>query len=918
LRLRHAEGFDRLVQSPAGLQYLIAVFSQSRFLTEEILEQPEWIDDLRAAGDLHRALSAEEFQGRLEQATSGKPGVPEALAFALFRRRQILRILIRDVLGFALLSEVTEELSNLADAILEVSLDRIINSLAERHGRPQFVRHDGSARECGFAVIALGKLGGQELNYSSDIDLMFLYEDNGETNGPASISNKEFFKKVANQLTQLLSTHTSEGFCYRVDLRLRPDGSHGEVCISLDGARRYYQTRARDWELQMLIKARCAAGSRATGKALLDFVEPLTYSTTLDFSAIETMSVTRERLNEKLAGKKLAPGVLDVKLMRGGIRDIEFLVQCLQRLHGGRVPWVRHGGSMTALSRLQDKNLLSGAEYGQLASAYQFLRHLEHRLQFDEDRQTHMLPSDREVLGLIARRMPHSGAESQDADWLLNQLQRYTAEVLEIYERIVHAQQPLYYTIPPPPPLTPAGETVPEVAPAVEVGPDVPPSAVNLLRYLDQRAPQLAAAIQHGALRRSLRAFDHFLENIPPGEVWLDWLNHNEVLRRDVLEIFETSPYFAEQLIRNPELVAIVRDAAIDQGEAPPPPGADATALRRHFRREMLRIQANSICRATPIFETLGRTSDLADLIIQRSYKLAIEHVIHSQPPSSHEYIAERQLLVITLGRLGMREFDLGSDADLVFVLPDKDASELEFWTRVAGKIIEILTAYTGEGQLIAIDTRLRPNGRSGPLVQTCSRVHDYFAQHAEAWEGISYMKSRAVAGDIHAADDFLNQLQQVDWRRYGQSGRSRRDLKQMRMRLEKEQGPSNPLKAGRGGYYDIDFVLMYLRLKAAGFFFKVLNTPERIDVIEKMGHLDRPDAEFLRDAATFYRALDHGMRLMSGQTEAMLPTSETTREALGTLVSRWTPQHLHDEPLAQELALIQEKTREVFDRMFA
>lgn len=194
--------------------------------------------------------------------------------------------------------------------------------------------------------------------------------------------------------------------CYRVDLRLRPDGRLGEVCISLEGARHYYGNRARDWELQMLIKARVAAGERAPGEALLAYVEPSIYSTTLDFSAVEAVSATRERIQEKLKQRKSIPGEVDVKLARGGIRDIEFLVQCLQRLHGGREPWVRHGGTLLALFRLRDKNLLSDAEYSRLCSAYEFLRHLEHRWQVDEDRQTHLLPSDRETLEVLARRMP--------------------------------------------------------------------------------------------------------------------------------------------------------------------------------------------------------------------------------------------------------------------------------------------------------------------------------------------------------------------------------------------------------------------------------------------------------------------------------------------------------------------------------
>src|SRR6185437_8639546 len=275
---------------------------------------------------LHRMLDAGEYRARLDAALA--PGLPSPLDLAKFRRRQILRIVVRDVLGLASLPELTGELSALADAIVETAYERIREDLADRFGVP---RTDGA--EARFSVIALGKLGAQELNYSSDFDLMFLYSGNGTTDGPAPITNKEFFKRAANDLTSLLSTYTAEGLCYRIDLRLRPEGSLGEVCISLDGARHYYGSRARDWELQMMIKARAAAGDRATGRALLEFVEPRIYSTTLDFSAIEALSATRERINEKLAAKKRPNAQIDVKLERGGIRDIEFVVQCLQRLH---------------------------------------------------------------------------------------------------------------------------------------------------------------------------------------------------------------------------------------------------------------------------------------------------------------------------------------------------------------------------------------------------------------------------------------------------------------------------------------------------------------------------------------------------------------------------------------------------------
>jgi len=283
LRQQHPDTFARLAESPTYLNQLISVFSNSRFLSDEILQNPQWIEQL---GDMNRGFADAEYKRLLTEFLKRQPaGTPEALSLALFRRQQILRILLRDVSGLCSLSDTTEELSNLADAILDVSYERIRQELVARHGVPRYVDAAGEVRECGMSVIALGKLGGCELNYSSDIDLMFVYTANGESDGQNPISNKEFYKKVANQYTELLSTYTAEGLCYRVDLRLRPDGSLGEVCISLEGAKKYYQTRARDWELQMLIKARTAAGDPETGRELLDSVEPLIYSTTLDFSA---------------------------------------------------------------------------------------------------------------------------------------------------------------------------------------------------------------------------------------------------------------------------------------------------------------------------------------------------------------------------------------------------------------------------------------------------------------------------------------------------------------------------------------------------------------------------------------------------------------------------------------------------------
>jgi len=910
LRAESASAFDRVASSPAALRCAIATFSYSRFLSDAVLRSPERILQVANSGSFYRVLTVEDYELRLLDFLGKEHrGAPSALDLARFRRRQLLRIALRDVLGAATLSDVTGELSNLADAILNLTYRRIRGEFVGRHGEPRLT--DGSP--CGFSVISLGKLGGGELNYSSDIDLMFVYGGAGETDGTAPLSNKEFYKKVANEYTLLLSSYTAEGQCYRVDLRLRPDGTLGEICISAAGAQEYYSRRGRDWEKQMLIKARVSAGEPEPGNALLEFVEPLIYQSTLDFRAVEAVSETRQRISEKMGSRRGLPGGLDVKLTPGGIRDIEFLAQCLQRLHGGREPWVRHGGTMLALGRLRDKGLLSPAEFARLAAAYQFLRYLEHRLQLEEDRQVHTLPADPERLDALARKMPPEAGRALDAAGLKQRLGEHLAAVREIYERVIYAQQPMYYTF-----VSGGAGDADDLEAEDEIGPvgtpmGIPagaPAASNLRRFLDHRAPRLAEAIAASGLHRGRTRFEHFLEKTMASPDLMAQLNEDRQLAGAVLDVFEHSPYLADELLRQPEmLLELGEPFQLESG-----PMDDGGLLRRFYRRQMLRIQSESILGPAPIFETLGKTSILADSVIGAAYELALRE---APPPANLFYEPRGQMMAIALGRLGMREFDQGSDADLVFVIPDADAPELTFWRCVAERMVATISSYTGEGVMFTIDTRLRPNGREGDLVQTEGAYKAYFAGQAEAWEGIAYMKSRAVAGNVERATLFLHELQQLDWRRYGQSMRSRRELAEMRARLEREQGPRNLLKAGLGGYYDIDFALMYLRLRGAGIFYKVLNTPERIDVIEKMGHLDREDAEFLREAATFYRALDHGQRIATGHAEGSLPTARGQMENLTALVRRWTPEHLHRQPLDATLREIRGRTREFFNRLF-
>ncbi len=907
-----------------ALRYALTVFSWSRFLSESIIRHPHWLMDIATAHDLHRGFLAEDYEAALQGSLGD--ATPRPVDLAIFRRRQLLRIVLRDVLLYADLSETAEDLSNLADAILNVTWRAVRRDLTKERGLMNTHHAEGKPL---FSVIALGKLGGRELNYSSDIDLMFVHSGGGPT-------AKEFFNLAASRMTELLSTYSPEGLCYRVDLRLRPDGKLGEICQSLESARQYYATRGRDWELQMLIKARVAAGDSAPGADLLAFAQPLIYRTTTDFRTVEAVSETRARIHEKQARAKriraenerlrqarpATDPTLDVKLAKGGIRDIEFLVQCLQRLHGGREPWVRHGGTLLALSRLRDKDLLSPKEYSRLVNAYQFLRHLEHRLQFDEDRQTHSLPADKEDLDLLARKMPPGLPGLPAAGTLQRELDHHFTNVQDLYERVIHSHRPETFAGYGNPLYGPLPYESTEPAPS-PVHPDAPARgefpSVNLSRFLEQRAPSLWLLISSGSVVRSQDSFESFLEKAIANPDWLTVLESNSEVARCVIDLFEHSQYFADQLVRHPSLLAEVEWACSErQGRTGFAAPRDAADLRRYFRQQMVRIQADSVYHAVPVFRTLQRTSDLADSIVAAAYEVALEETLSVTPPNDPHYRPASQMMVIALGRLGMREFDLASDADLNFVIPDSDARETLFWTSVAERLISVIGAYTGDGVVFTIDTRLRPNGRAGALVQTEGTYRKYFEQSAQAWEGISYMKARAIAGDRDRGTAFLGELQEIDWQRYGQSNRSREELAHMRKRLEREQGVRNPLKAGSGGYYDIDFMLMYLRLRDGRSFYKALNTPKRIEVIVASGNVEPADAVFLSDAATLFRAIDHGLRVATGHAEGRLPTNPAQIAVLTDLVHRWVPHALHQGTLENVIKRIRRETRAFFERVFS
>lgn len=907
----------------------LTVFGNSRYLSNMLLNSPDLLQWALDPTNLERTIPVGELRSDLGSFSVDASDEQAAMLLARFKGRHMLRIALRDLLSVAPLADTALELSTLADTVIQGAHDHIRQQLVKRLGRPLCPTESG-VMLCNFAVVALGKLGGSELNYSSDIDLMYLHTGSGHTSGPIVISNKDFTGQLAMRLTSLLSMVTPEGFSYRVDLRLRPEGSAGELVVPLSGAAQYYLNRARDWELQMLIKARPVAGDLHLGRRFLEIVSPQIYQTSTDFSQIERLAETRDRMQEQR--RRHGRTSLDVKLDPGGIRDIEFLVQCLQRLYGGQDRFLRSGGTMYALHRLREKGHLGTRDYGALFSAYRYLRKVEHYLQLVDNKQTHELPTDAMSLQRLALQMGiRSGSSHQGA--LEAAIKKRYEAVTEIYERVIRSQRP-------PIPRANARGAAARVTPAAPKSARDEPVASAVWRVhlprLRRASPELAASFEKLSLRWGNRALEHFLERVVGMPKALEILVRRIDLVPYIAELMEYSPYFAGYLLRFPEDAAVIapgNGGSREDGAAEPRAGGcpmptdvrsildanldpdDAAAeLRKFFRRAMLAIQTRSICQGEDVFRTLLGASDLAEWILRAAHALALREVLDIPAGQAEMSDAVR---IIALGRLGMREFDLGSDADVVFVIPDEQAARRAAWTQVVNRIIDIVSSYTAEGQMFSIDTRLRPLGRDGELVQTEKQFLTYLGGRAESWEALTYMKARTVAGDVHAGEGFLARLQEVLWQHFAHREELGSLLARMRARLEAEQGEAKPLKSGRGGYYDVDFILMYWRLLHAESFYASLNTPQRIEIIRRTSPEHDADLDVLLRTTTILRSLDHGTRLSKGTSSHALPPTEWQRELLAELVARWLPAQDRTTPLVDLVESARRAARAVFNEAF-
>jgi [glutamine synthetase] adenylyltransferase / [glutamine synthetase]-adenylyl-L-tyrosine phosphorylase len=908
----------RLIEShPFLAHYVIAVFGNSRYLGETLVQNPDLLQTLLREKKLDQSFSHDEFSEALARfrLRSFERDVSQLLS--RFKHREYVRIMLRDVLRIAPLAETTGEISALSDVLIQDALREAESAMEKRFGLPQHVDAEGRALTTPFAVLALGKLGGSELNYSSDIDLVYLHGD-GQELSTAQISNREYFVRLAQQLTEILSRPTAEGAVFRIDLRLRPQGNEGELAISLSNALRYYSETAHDWERQALIKVRYCAGNVALARGFIRGVQPQVYSEKVNFAAIKTALVAREKIDRKRKKQIAAEGhdSINVKVDHGGIRDIEFLVQCLQRVYGGGDPWLRSGGTLFSLQKLHDKRHISGRDFHELTSAYSFLRHLEHRLQLREGQQVHRLPRSEHELQILQRSMSGLTPGYNPADLAILVRQRMAA-VAEIYQRVIYQQQA----------VTPLpkneGEFKLRTLSGIAVADQ---SNQQLLAQIAVDAPALFRAVA-GLTAIGRKNLLRFLSSAyGSSERYAAVVRDQQAIAR-ASSIFEISDYLSDFLARYPEEVStlaeidsvapqvlgtnlfdiapgVFRESSFEIQDATFDYIANSTTghpekialLRRHFRHLLFSAVARDIAEKRPVYSSLTETTTAAEHAISAAFQIA------GSPPG---------LAILALGRLGTREFDLLSDADLLFVC--EGSENREALTKSAEQIMQALAAYTQEGMVFAVDARLRPRGAEGDLVVTPAQLESYFASEAQPWEALTYTKLRLIVGRAELGKQAA-QISETLFRRFAADAGFSQAVREMRTRLQNATAPAKSIRTSAGGLYDIDFLSSFLLVKN-DIRPKTGSLRDRLWRCSAKGVLEKRDAALLDHAAELCRTVEHVLRLVTGRNGRWLPSAEHARQAVEKLASQILRRQF-PEGLEKELLRTFTEVRSIYDRV--
>ena len=910
------EQLSKLDTNPDFVAELKQVWEASDYVVQSCLRDPILLYGLLESGDLHTSFPAGTIESRLcqnlEQVTD-----EEALhkILRVFRREQMVRIIWRDIARTAPLSETLEDLSALADACVEQALDLLYQWAVDKHGVPR----DADGVQQRMLVLGLGKLGARELNLSSDIDLIFAYPRSGEVEGGRYLSNEQFFTRLGQQLIKAIGSQTADGFVFRVDTRLRPFGDSGPLVMSYDAMEEYYFSQAREWERYAMIKARLVAGDDET---VMEMLRPFVYRRYLDYGAIESIRDMKRMIRGEMHKRGMDA---NIKLGRGGIREIEFVGQAFQLVRGGRDPDLQIRPIMQVLDRLQQKELLPDYVVEELQAAYEFLRLVENRLQAWQDRQTHLLPDEPLEQLRLARSMGF-----EDWNGFYAALEQYRQRVQGHFAKVFAAPQAeqeqdeqadsaLYSFWRQQLDSEQAIDVLAEAGFKEEAG-----AAYKMLedfrnshacrgqgqrgqQRLDQLMPILLEAVvvteePVTVLERLLR----LMESIARRTAYLALLVENPMVLSQLVRLESASPWIASRITRHPILLddlldprqlysPLKRDAleaeldallsALDEDDTE----EQMERLRQFLQSNKLRVAAADITEVIPLMVVSDYLTEIAETIVSRVLEHVWAYMVsrHGKPSGLND-VQDKGFVVLAYGKMGGIELGYGSDLDMVFLHANSDYNSMTdgerqigadlFFARLGQRMIHMLTTRTHSGQLYEVDMRLRPSGASGMLVSSLKAFEEYQHNQAWTWEHQALLRARPVAGDPVVASRF-EETRRAVLSQERDPDKLRAEVVEMREKMRDSLDKSNKelfdLKQGVGGIADIEFMVQYAVLRWANVYPDLLDWTDNIRLLEGLARHDIFTGDVAEALANAYRAFRSASHRLALQEKTALVSQE-------------------------------------------
>ena len=887
---------EAIADSPSFDSLLNVLFGNSRFLTHCAIADPATM--LRIMYDGPRSVFDEtikNLRGSVD-ALAGHDDVSRLLRQA--RRQIALTVAVADITGVWALDEVTQALTDFADQALSTALRHLISAAADR-GELNLPDPDNPEIGSGLIILGMGKHGAGELNYSSDIDLIVLFDPEvTRTDRPAELS--QCFVKITQSLVKLMSDRTEDGYVARLDLRLRPDPASTPVAMSTLAAETYYESIGQNWERAAMIKARPVAGDRDAGNEFLARLAPFIWRKNLDFATIQDIHAVKRQIYAQHGGAEIDIPGHNVKLGRGGIREVEFFAQTQQLIWGGRLPELRGRRTCDTLAKLADAGQISDDAAHQLETAYHYLRRLEHRLQMIDDQQTHTMPEDTAGLDALAAFMGNSSRIA-----LENELGEYL-QIVEGHYAALFEEAPS---------LT-SGQSV--EGNLIFTGVEDDPSTLETLSSLGFQSPKVVSATvrewhrgryastQSDRARQLLTElmpallvafgrtptpdfafgkFDEALSRLPFGIQLFSLFHAKPDLLTLVAEVMGTAPRLAEHLSRYPAVLEGVLSVDLS---APPSPleslqeecsealqravdYEDVLDIARRWSNDQKFQRSIHILRHTlkPRLAAEG-LSDIAEAVVA-----ALLPQVETAFAAQYGRVKDSAMAIVAMGKLGGREMTPTSDLDLVIIYDhDSDARQSDgersldvstYYARLSQRMINAITALTPAGRLYEVDMRLRPSGNSGPIASTLDAFTRYHENTAWTWEHMALTRARVVAGPERLGDR-IEQVISKTLQRERPEGALYADVADMRQRIDAEHHSDFvwEVKYIRGGLVDIEFITQTLQLQHAMSTPSVLkpNTSEALQALEKAGILSAGDAKTLILAHMLWQTIQAMLRL--------------------------------------------------------